>query len=100
MILNLQLYKLRNLFIFRHGETLHNLSDKKCKLKFIDNPLTQAGIGQAKRAGEEFNTYLRGKHLVIGTDNTTFVASQLTRTVDTLINILSKLSNFNFRKCM
>ena len=89
-------YELRNLFIFRHGETLHNLSDEECKLKFIDNPLTQAGIGQATRAGNEFNTYLSRKQLVIGTDNTTFVASPLTRTVDTLINILSKLLNFNF----
>ena len=76
-----------NIYFIRHGQTLHNVTDKKCKYKFIDNPLTPHGIKQARMCGiqlalshKEFSRFT--------TENTLLCTSLLTRTTDTFFYML------------
>lgn len=78
------LIKPKTIYFFRHGEAPHNIQDDRCKHKFVDNFITHTGIKQAQTCGK--NIY---KHLIhCTTYDTVIMASPLTRTIDTGLNVL------------
>lgn len=81
----------KTIYIIRHGEAAHNeKSEKGCKPKVENSPLTKNGIEQCKTAAERINLDYPES---INNSNILVITSPLDRTIETALNVVNELTD-------